>query len=359
MRCGACGLPLQEGEGTIDVTPPPHRFDLQIEEDLIEEVARLIGYDNLPTTPPLAPITARVRPEARRSRFAVRHRLAALGYQETINFSFVEARLGARPRRQRRPDQAAEPDRQPDERDALVAARLAAAGAASSTSTARRRRVRVFELGRVFLRDAERRHHRHHRARASTSRCAWPAWPGAMREAARWDGKPQRVDFFDVKGDVEALLAPRVADLRALPSIRRCIPAARRACCSTAARSAWSANCIRAGASSGTLPQAPVLFELDLDAVTARDRAAGAAGAQAPGGRARHRRGRGRGGHARRAAAGASTARRPRVCCATRRCSTSTARSRRATRRRRPLARWRRARRAWRCAWASRATARR
>ena len=76
----------------LTVEPPPYRFDLQIEEDLIEEVARLIGFDRLPHTPPLAPVTARVRPEAQRGPFAVRRQLAQLGYQETINFSFVEAR---------------------------------------------------------------------------------------------------------------------------------------------------------------------------------------------------------------------------------------------------------------------------
>ncbi|RYG11397.1 MAG: phenylalanine--tRNA ligase subunit beta, partial [Burkholderiales bacterium] len=54
------GLPLTQGEGVITVTPPPYRFDLQIEEDLIEEVARMVGYNNLPTTPPLAPITAKL-----------------------------------------------------------------------------------------------------------------------------------------------------------------------------------------------------------------------------------------------------------------------------------------------------------
>ena len=84
------GLSVEEGDGVVIVTPAPHRFDLRIEEDLIEEVVRLIGYDKLPTTPPLAPITARIRPEDHRGRFAVRHQVAGLGYQETVNFSFVE-----------------------------------------------------------------------------------------------------------------------------------------------------------------------------------------------------------------------------------------------------------------------------
>ncbi|MFY8103229.1 MAG: phenylalanine--tRNA ligase subunit beta, partial [Ramlibacter sp.] len=84
------GLPVQADGDRLTVTPPPHRFDLAIEEDLIEEVVRIVGYQNLPTTPPLAPIVASPATESRRSRFAVRRLLAGLGYQETINFSFVE-----------------------------------------------------------------------------------------------------------------------------------------------------------------------------------------------------------------------------------------------------------------------------
>jgi phenylalanyl-tRNA synthetase beta chain len=86
------GLPVTQGDGTVTVMPPSYRFDLQIEEDLIEEVARMVGYHNLPQTPPLAPITANIRTEAQRSPFAVRRSLAGMGYQETINFSFVEER---------------------------------------------------------------------------------------------------------------------------------------------------------------------------------------------------------------------------------------------------------------------------
>ena len=77
---------------TLSVTAPPNRFDIKIEEDLVEEVVRMVGFENLPHTPPLAPITPQVRSESRRGAYALRHRLAALGYFETINYSFVETR---------------------------------------------------------------------------------------------------------------------------------------------------------------------------------------------------------------------------------------------------------------------------
>ncbi len=86
------------------------------------------------------------------------------------------------------------------------------------------------------------------RCAASTSRCAWPAWPGATPTRLQWGGKAQRVDFFDVKGDVEALLAPRGRTFEAAehPAMHpgRCAARAGR----RPGRSASSANCIRAGA---------------------------------------------------------------------------------------------------------------
>ncbi len=86
------GLSLVQTDDVIEVTVPSYRFDLQIEEDLIEEVARMIGFHNLPHTPPTAPITAKLPPESRRNSFAVKRAMAALGYQETINFSFCDER---------------------------------------------------------------------------------------------------------------------------------------------------------------------------------------------------------------------------------------------------------------------------
>ena len=261
------GFALQEGEGTVTVTPPPHRFDLAIEEDLIEEVARLVGYRHLPTTPPLAPITARVRPEGQRSRFAVRHRLAALGYQETINFSFVEAEWERDLAGNADPVKLLNPiaSQMSVMRSSLVGSLLQVL---KFNLDRKAPRVRVFELGRVFLRDA---------SVATTDstvqgvrqpmRVAGLAWGDV--QAARWDGKPQRADYFDAKGDVEALLAP------AVPTFERTEH--------PALHPGRAARVLLDGHEIGVVgelhprwrqqwdfSQAPVLFELDLDAVTAR-----------------------------------------------------------------------------------------
>ncbi|MDP9900022.1 phenylalanine--tRNA ligase subunit beta [Variovorax ginsengisoli] len=261
------GLPIEEGEGTIVVTPAPHRFDLLIEEDLIEEVARLIGYNNLPTTPPLAPITARVRPEAQRSRFAVRHRVASLGYQETINFSFVEAHWEQDLAGNANPVKLLNPiaSQMSVMRSSLIGSLLQVL---KFNLDRKAPRVRVFELGRVFLRDD--------RVVTTDStvkgihqpmRVAGLAWGDA--QDARWDGKAQRVDFFDVKGDVQALLAPLVATFEPIehPALHP----------GRAAR--VRVDGLDVGVIGELHPRwrqkwdfahAPVLFELDLDAVTAR-----------------------------------------------------------------------------------------
>jgi phenylalanyl-tRNA synthetase beta chain len=260
-------LPVTEGDGTLVVTPPPHRFDLLIEEDLIEEVARLVGYQNLPTTPPLAPITARLRPEAERSRFSVRHRVAALGYQETINFSFVEAHWEQDLAGNADPIKLLNPiaSQMSVMRSSLLGSLLQVL---KFNLDRKATQVRVFELGRVFLRDA---------SVATTDstvkgvhqpmRLAGLAWGDAAE--GRWEGKAERVDFFDIKGDVEALLAPRVPTFEATEH--------------PALHPGRAARVLLDGREIGVVgelhprwrqkwdfAQAPILFELALDAVTAR-----------------------------------------------------------------------------------------
>jgi phenylalanyl-tRNA synthetase beta chain len=84
------GLPSRRERGAFTDTPPSYRFDLEIEEDLIEEVARVHGFERIPAQPPLAPARMAAPPETRRPVHALRERLAGCDYQEVITFSFVE-----------------------------------------------------------------------------------------------------------------------------------------------------------------------------------------------------------------------------------------------------------------------------
>ena len=74
----------------FQVTPPSYRFDLSIEEDLIEEIARLYGYDNIPAIPPRARLDLLPKPDALRPEDQLRERLVTRDYQEVITYSFVE-----------------------------------------------------------------------------------------------------------------------------------------------------------------------------------------------------------------------------------------------------------------------------
>lgn len=261
------GLAVQEGEGRVTVTPPPYRFDLQIEEDLIEEVVRLIGYEQLPTTPPLAPITAKLRPEARRGAFGVRRQLAQLGYQETINFSFVEERWERELAGNADPIRLLNPiaSQMSVMRSSLIGSLVAVC---KFNLDRRAERVRLFEIGRVFRKDAT--------VQDSDTSVAGFDQPmrvaglaGGPLNALQWGESERAADFFDAKGDVESLLAPRRAEFRAAEH-----PAMHPGRCAAV----WlDGRCIgHVGElhprwrQAYELPQAPVLFELELDAVLAR-----------------------------------------------------------------------------------------
>jgi phenylalanyl-tRNA synthetase beta chain len=207
------GLPVSVQGDVLMVTPPAYRFDLQIEEDLIEEVVRVVGYDHLPDTPPKAPITARLRPEAQRAPYAVRHRLAHLGYQETINFSFVEERWERELAGNADPIRLLNPIA--SQMSVMRSSLLGSLVAASKFNLDRKAaRVRLFEVGRVFSKDS----------RVVSSDTSVAGFQQPMRvagicqgsaDALQWGVSDRGVDFFDVKGDVQALLAPRIAEFRA------------------------------------------------------------------------------------------------------------------------------------------------
>ena len=261
------GLSVTEGEGTLTVTPPPYRFDVQLEEDLIEEVARVIGYDRLPDTPPLAPVEPRVRPESQRSIHALRRQLAQLGYQETINFSFVEERWER--------DYAGNPDPirllNPiaSHLSVMRSSLLGSLLAVLKHNTDRKvPRVRLFEVGRVFRRDPSVPDSDTTVAGIDQPRrVAGLAW--GDESALQWGVPARQVDFYDVKGDVEALLAPRRAVFEPAQH-----PAMHPGRCARVRLDGRDIGFVgelhpRWRQAEGWL-QAPVLFELDLDAVLQR-----------------------------------------------------------------------------------------
>jgi phenylalanyl-tRNA synthetase beta chain len=84
------GFVYQITDGVFEVMPPSYRFDIAIEEDLIEEVARLHGYDNIPATPPQADLRMLPSPETTLDRALLKDTLAARGYQEIVTYSFVD-----------------------------------------------------------------------------------------------------------------------------------------------------------------------------------------------------------------------------------------------------------------------------
>ena len=261
------GLRFTEAPGALTVSPPSWRFDLAIEEDLIEEVIRVIGYDQLPATAPLAPVTPHIRQESQRSAFAVRRSLAALDFQETINFSFVETRWEHELHGNPDPIKLLNPIAAPLAvmRSSLVGSLVQVLRHNLAHKTGR---VRVFELGRVARRDAS--------VQAGDSSVAGIAQP--MRVAAlaygpvddtQWGVKERGVDYFDLKGDLEALLAPRKPQFVPAPHV--------------SLHPGRSARVLLDGVDIGIigelhprwrqayeLPHAPVLFELELAAVLAR-----------------------------------------------------------------------------------------
>jgi len=201
------GLAQQKNGDTWSVTVPPHRFDLAIEEDLIEELVRVHGYQQVPARAPLARLDVLPGGESVLGLAAPGARLALRDYQEVITYSFIdegdEAVLHGNPSPLRLANPIAR--QMAVMRSSLLAGLL---GVLRGNVGHRQARVRIFERGRVFT-----------DAAAAASAAAGGdalagqaehlgglAWGGAVAE--QWGAPARPVDLFDVKGDLEAVLAP-------------------------------------------------------------------------------------------------------------------------------------------------------
>jgi phenylalanyl-tRNA synthetase beta chain len=199
-------LPFTLEQGVFSVTAPSYRFDIEIEEDLIEEVARVYGFENIPAKPPVAENTMRIAPENERSIFAVRHQLADLGYQEVVNMSFVEAQWELDFNGNDSPIRLQNPIAS---QLSVMRSSLIGSLVANVRYNVNRKapRVRVFEVGAVYRRDAAVQD-----GPLAVAGYDQPQRIGAIAYGPQADeqwGLPTRdADFFDAKADLEALFAP-------------------------------------------------------------------------------------------------------------------------------------------------------
>ncbi len=209
----ALGMEVTDVAEGWQVTAPSRRFDIAIEEDLIEELARIHGYEQIPTTLPGGASRIAMPSETRLDELSVRRQLVARDLQETINYAFVDA--GLLGHWQLHQDVVALANPLSAELAVMRPSLLPGLVATLGRNAARQLgRVRLFELGRSF----------HPQAGEGT-----PAPLETQRVAAavcgdadpqQWGLATRKVDFHDLKGDLESLAAASGAVLAFQPSQR-------------------------------------------------------------------------------------------------------------------------------------------
>lgn len=209
----ALGMDVTATADGWQVTAPSRRFDIAIEEDLIEELARIHGYEQIPTTLPGGASRIAMPSETRLDDLSVRRQLVARDLQETINYAFVDA--GLLGQWQLHADVVALANPLSTELAVMRPSLLPGLVATLGRNAARQLgRVRLFELGRSF----------HPQAGEGT-----PAPLETQRVAAavcgdadpqQWGLATRKVDFHDLKGDLESLAAASGAVLTFQPSQR-------------------------------------------------------------------------------------------------------------------------------------------
>ena len=235
----------------VVATPPSYRFDLVIEEDLIEELARVHGYANIPPRLPAATSKLQEVHEHRRSPAAVRRLLAALDYQEVVTYSFVDRAWEEDFCENHQPVTLANPiaSQMSVMRSSLIGGLVQTA---VFNAHHQQNRVRLFEIGRCFPGDSE-------------SQQPWRVAAIALGSAVmpQW-GQPERpVDFFDIKADLEALFAP--LPISCAPAGHPALHPGKSAAIVLDDRVAgWIGELHPRWQRKYDLPAAPVLFELDL-----------------------------------------------------------------------------------------------
>ncbi|HTE15930.1 MAG TPA: phenylalanine--tRNA ligase subunit beta, partial [Burkholderiales bacterium] len=252
------GFAHQAVAGGLCVTPPSYRFDVSIEEDLIEEVARIHGYSRIPAVAPVVASTALPVAECQRSLPTLRRLLAARDYQEVVTYSFVDRTWESDFCANASPIALANPiaSQMAVMRSSLIGGLV---GTLAYNLHHKQSRVRVFEIGRCFAEGVGDGEYQQ----------PWRIGAAACGDALdeQWGIRPPRVvDFYDVKADVEALFQPRplIFEAAVHPAFHPG-KSARISCEGKAA--GWIGTLHPRWQQKYDLAFAPVLFEVELEAV--------------------------------------------------------------------------------------------
>jgi phenylalanyl-tRNA synthetase beta chain len=256
-----------DGE-VIEVTPPARRFDLSLEEDLIEEVVRLYGFERIGLAAPRAKATMRPAPEGRLSLLTIKRRWAGREYQEVVNYSFVSRREDERFGSGSRPLELVNPIA---ENLDVMRTTLWGGLLATLVHNLNRKadRVRLFELGRAYLRAPDQPDGPLAVAGiAQPMRLAALAYGPAQEE--QWAVSSRQVDFFDVKADLMAAHAG--ADLQFRPAEHAALHPGQSARIANGAGVplGWIGVLHPRLAASLDLPRSVVLCEIDVEPLLQR-----------------------------------------------------------------------------------------
>ena len=264
------GFEFKQDGDLFVVTPPSYRFDIEIEEDLIEEVARMYGFENIPDQPPIASLKMSAKAETKRAIHLLRQRLALQGYQEAVNFGFTDLESEKRLNGVTQKDIISVLNPIASQygvmRSTLWGGLLINLKANLNRGAGR---VRLFETGRIFKRDSSVQEVPGKVAGFSQiQKVGGLAYGSFVPE--QWASANRAVDFFDVKGDLERVLDPihfvtEAAQHPALHPGRSAQVFLKTNIAKTPV--GWIGELHPALQQAYELPQAPVLFELDLDPI--------------------------------------------------------------------------------------------
>ncbi|NNC98860.1 MAG: phenylalanine--tRNA ligase subunit beta [Gammaproteobacteria bacterium] len=203
------GMSVTGNAKALKVTAPPWRFDISGQHDLVEEVGRCYGFENIPPKTPAATARTGGFPESRVTLSSQKHVLTSRGYFEAINYSFIDPDLhrlvlGGKPG-----IRLANPlaDNMAEMRQSLLPGILTSV---VRNQNRQEHRIRLFETGTVF--------HRNGRKRTESVRMAAVAYGDVAPR--QWGEAGRPVDFFDIKGDLETVigLSMPIADLEFEPA---------------------------------------------------------------------------------------------------------------------------------------------